>query len=100
GSAGGTDGTSSGTGGGATTGGPGGGTAGTSGGPPASATPPVNRAQHIDPQKQNVVRATGSTPGAVLGAIRWVLLAVLVAGGGSALAGPAMLQWGVWRRRS
>ncbi|MCM2426546.1 hypothetical protein [Streptomyces sp. RKAG337] len=100
GAAGGANGTSSGGSGGATTGGPGGGTGGTSGGPPASATPPVNPAQHLDPQKQNVVRATGSTPGAVLGAIRWVLLAVLVAGGGSALAGPAMLKWGVWRRRS
>lgn len=99
GTAGGANGSSSGGSGGATTGGPGGGTGGTSGGPPAPATPPVNPAQHIDPQKQNVVRATGSTPGAVLGAIRWVLLAVLVAGGGSALAGPAMLKWGVWRRR-
>ncbi|MCM2421250.1 hypothetical protein [Streptomyces sp. RKAG293] len=100
GAAGGAHGSSSGGSGGATTGGPGGGTGGTSGGPPASATPPVNPAKHIDPQKQSVVRATGSTPGAVLGAIRWVLLAVLVAGGGSALAGPAMLKWGVWRRRS
>ncbi|MFF3711572.1 hypothetical protein [Streptomyces phaeochromogenes] len=45
-----------------------------------------------DPAKQNVAKSGGTTPSEVLGLIRWVLLAVLIAGGVAALAGPLMLR--------
>ncbi|MCZ4516284.1 hypothetical protein O3Q52_50910, partial [Streptomyces sp. ActVer] len=66
-------------------------------GPPAGANPDAADTSRpsvapTDPAKQNVAKSGGTTPSEVLGLIRWVLLAVLIAGGVAALAGPVMLR--------
>lgn len=60
-------------------------TKGTVGGPGAS--PPVS----------NVAQTGGTTPRAILGAIRWVLLIVLIAGVAGSLAGPLLMRAGAVR---
>ncbi|MEU5638784.1 hypothetical protein [Streptomyces milbemycinicus] len=44
--------------------------------------------------KQNVAKSGGLTPSAVLGLIRWTLLAALVIGGAAALSGPLLMRFG------
>ncbi|WP_433892004.1 hypothetical protein [Streptomyces sp. CA-111067] len=58
---------------------------GSSGGP--GAAPPVS----------NVAQTGGKTPGAILGAVRWVLLIVLIAGIFGSLAGPLLMRVGTIR---
>ncbi|MFJ1585628.1 hypothetical protein ACIOC1_20205 [Streptomyces sp. NPDC088197] len=62
-------------------------TKGSTGGPAAS--PPVS----------NVAQTGGTTPQAILGAVRWVLLIVLIAGIAGSLAGPLLMRAGVVRGR-
>jgi hypothetical protein len=57
-------------------------TKGSTGGP--SASPPVS----------NVAQTGGTTPSAILGAVRWVLLIVLIAGIAGSLAGPLLMRAG------
>lgn len=45
----------------------------------------------------NVAQTGGTTPGALLGAVRWVLLSVLIAGVAGSLAGPLLMRWGMRR---
>ncbi|MET8983740.1 hypothetical protein ABZX85_50105 [Streptomyces sp. NPDC004539] len=73
----------------------GGGAGGPSAGPQPTAPSAVPTVAE-DPGKQNVA-SSGRTPSEVLGIIRWVLLAVLIAGGVAALAGPVLLRLGVAR---
>ncbi|MFE3072222.1 hypothetical protein [Streptomyces sp. NPDC059247] len=82
---------STGTSGGSTTG-----TSGAAGGPvtPSSAAPPpaaTTGGGSTSGTPGEHLAGTGSTPSEVLGAIRWVLLAVLVAGGLAGVAGPVVL---------
>lgn len=58
---------------------------GASGG--GSASPPVD----------NAARTSGTTPGALLGAVRWVLLIVLIAGVAGSLGGPLLMRAGLVR---
>ncbi|MFF3754981.1 hypothetical protein ACFYYH_31810 [Streptomyces sp. NPDC002018] len=82
----------------ATTGGAGAGgaatAAGTDGAPGPSASPggATGGAGGPGPAKSALASSGGPTPGEVLGAVRWVLLGVLVAGGAAALAGPVLLR--------
>jgi hypothetical protein len=46
---------------------------------------------------KNAAASTGTTPGMLLGAVRWVLLTVLVAGVAASLAGPVLLRAGTLR---
>ncbi|MFB7587984.1 hypothetical protein [Streptomyces sp. NPDC056169] len=96
-------GSGSGAGGGSASGGGTGGGAGaptTATDPPSSAPPPAsggggNGSGGAPGEK---LADTGSTPSQVLGVIRWVLLAVLLAGGIAGLAGPAVLAFAGRRR--
>ncbi|WP_031516122.1 hypothetical protein [Streptomyces sp. NRRL F-5123] len=49
------------------------------------------------PPSHNVAETGGTTPGALLGAVRWVLLTVLVAGIAGSLAGPLLMRAGAVR---
>ncbi|MHB9859517.1 hypothetical protein [Streptomyces sp. YIM S03343] len=103
GSSGGSGGDAGAAGGAAGSGGAGAGTSGSGGGSGGSAAtdnPDTHDTAHpsaapTDPAKVNVAKSGGITPSEVLGVIRWVLLAVLVAGGAAALAGPVMLRYSV-----
>ncbi|MEU9858843.1 hypothetical protein [Streptomyces sp. NPDC047974] len=82
-----------GSGGGASGGGAGDTTGGTDASAPPSSAPPTsggagNGSGGAPPEK---LAGTGSTPSQLLGAVRWVLLAVLLVGGTAGLAGPALL---------
>ncbi|MFE3514762.1 hypothetical protein [Streptomyces sp. NPDC059166] len=59
-------------------------------GPAGSAPPGATGA--TSGQEKTVASSGGLTPAEILGAIRWVLLGVLVAGAAAALAGPVMLR--------
>ncbi|MEU9358068.1 hypothetical protein AB0D35_08120 [Streptomyces sp. NPDC048301] len=71
-------------------GGSGAGEADPSAGPAGSAPPGATAA--TSGQEEKVASSGGLTPADILGAIRWVLLGVLVAGAAAALAGPVMLR--------
>ncbi|MBD0711076.1 hypothetical protein [Streptomyces sp. CBMA291] len=91
----GSSGAGSGSGGSGSTGGAGSGSgaSGGSSGPSAAAPPPASTGGgngSPGPVGQPLA-STGSTPSQVLGVIRWVLLAVLVAGGLAGIAGPVVL---------
>lgn len=85
-------------------GGPGGGTgtAGATAGGTAGATPSSSRSASPaalkngsgGPSNGTPVAKTGITPGAVLGAVRWVLLIVLIAGIAASLGGPLLMRAG------
>ncbi|MEW2519613.1 hypothetical protein [Actinacidiphila alni] len=105
GSSGGGTGASGGTGGGngAVTGGP-----GTGGGSPSGSPSPSQAAAagttkggtggpSASPPVGTVARTGGTTPRALLGAVRWVLLIVLIAGIAGSLAGPVMMRAGIVR---
>ncbi|MGW5353813.1 hypothetical protein ACWERV_25265 [Streptomyces sp. NPDC004031] len=49
------------------------------------------------PPSHNVAETGGTTPGLLLGAVRWVLLIVLVAGVAGSLAGPLLMRAGAVR---
>ncbi|MFB7239692.1 hypothetical protein ACFCXK_33520 [Streptomyces sp. NPDC056269] len=68
-------------------------TGGSAGTPSSAAPPPPSGGSTGGPggAPGEELAGTGSTPSQVLGAIRWVLLSVLVAGGLAGVAGPAVL---------
>ncbi|MFJ1598504.1 hypothetical protein [Streptomyces sp. NPDC088261] len=76
--------------------GSGGGAGEDSGAGPGSGAPTAPGADSAT-DKKTVAQSGGVTPGGVLGAIRWALLGVLVAGGAAALAGPVLLRLSVRR---
>lgn len=66
----------------------------------ASATPPAGTAGGTGgstPGSHNVAESGSSTPGIVLGAVRWVLLIVLIAGVAGSLGGPLLMRAGAVR---
>jgi hypothetical protein len=100
-SGGGSGGTSAGGTGGLTGGGTGGAVPGTTtGGTPSSGKPTTPAAAaaaggpSATPSTHNVAQTGGTTPGALLGAVRWVLLIVLIAGIAGSLAGPLLMRLG------
>ncbi|MFI1097101.1 hypothetical protein [Streptomyces sp. NPDC020917] len=111
GGAGGGSGSGSGSGGGASGGSAGGGSGaagggnGTSGGgssggspsptPAAAATKGAAGGPSASPPVHNVADSGGTTPGMILGAVRWVLMIVLIAGIAGSLAGPLLMRAGV-----
>lgn len=89
-----------GTGGSAAGGGTGGTSAGTGGtsspstSPAASAAGGTSSGGGTPPGSHSVAESGSSTPGVVLGAVRWVLLIVLVAGVAGSLGGPLLMRAG------
>jgi hypothetical protein len=80
-------------------GGTGGTSAGTGGTPSPGGTPAASAAGGTSggstpPGSHNVAESGSSTPGIILGAVRWVLLIVLVAGVAGSLGGPLLMRAG------
>ncbi|MFC5799720.1 hypothetical protein [Streptomyces formicae] len=85
--------------GGADSGGPGGGSPGGESAPDSSASPaPAGAPDGPDgPDKGNIAQTGPLTPEKILGFIRWVLLATLIAGIVGAAAGPILMRVGAMR---
>lgn len=91
---------------GGTSGGSSAGTGGATGGASPSSSPSPAAAAggtggpSASPPTRNVAETGGTTPGLLLGAVRWVLLIVLITGVAGSLTGPLLMRLGVARVRT
>ncbi|UUN28804.1 hypothetical protein [Streptomyces sp. FIT100] len=97
GNGGGTSGSDAGTSAGAGAGGPEGGSTGGNGTDSASPSPAAGGPSPGPSDPENIAQTGPATPEKILGIIRWVLLATLIAGVAGAVAGPILMRVGVMR---